>query len=219
VVSNRTRRTLRHLAALVSMAAGSALVFGLVLMMNGPPEPKAASVARAPVAMAMAPKKAPKKDQPKPKPKPQPKRAARNTPAPPAPLLGAAMGGLDLGIPALGQADLGDAAQAMLGQDDAARDMVMTEATVDVAPKPLERTPPRFPPRARAEGTTGRVTLSLLIGQRGEVVKVKVLSSSPPGVFDDAAMEAVRQWRYQPALYRGRPVKVWAEQVVHFELS
>ena len=44
-------------------------------------------------------------------------------------------------------------------------------------------------------------------------------ASSPPGVFDDAATEAVRQWRYQPALYRGRPVKVWAEQVVHFELS
>ncbi|MEZ4266394.1 MAG: energy transducer TonB [Myxococcota bacterium] len=212
-------RLSRHVTAVVAMLAGSTLVFGLVLLMNGPTAPKEEAAARASVAMAVAPKKPPKRDKPKPKPKPEPKRAARSTPAPPAPMLGAALGGLDLGIPSLGAADLGDAAQAMLGQDDAARDLVMTEATVDVAPKPLERTPPRFPPRARAEGTTGRVTLSLLIGQRGEVVKVKVLSASPPGVFDDAATEAVRQWRYQPALYKGRPVKVWAEQVLHFELS
>jgi protein TonB len=219
MASERTRRLARHAVALVTMVLGTALVGALILTMNGPPEPAPTQAPRAPTSMAAAPKKPPKKDKPKPKPKAKPQKAARNTPAPPAPVLGAALGGLDLGIPSLGHADLGDAAQAMLGHDDAARDMVMTESTVDVAPKPLERTPPRFPPRARAEGTTGRVTLSLLIGQRGEVIKVKVLSSSPPGVFDDAATEAVRQWRYQPALYRGRPVKVWAEQVLHFELS
>ncbi|MCB9727530.1 MAG: energy transducer TonB [Deltaproteobacteria bacterium] len=209
----------RHAAALAAMVAGSLLVFGLVLMMNRPPELAVRPPPLASTEMSVAPRKPPKKEEPKPKPKVTPKKVARKAPAPPAPMLGAALGGLDLGIPALGQADLGDAAQAMLGEGDAARDLVMTESSVDVAPKPLERTPPRFPPRARAEGTTGRVTLSLLIGQHGEVLKVKVLSSSPPGVFDDAATEAVRQWRYQPALYRGRPVKVWAEQVVHFELS
>ena len=110
-------------------------------------------------------------------------------------------------------------ALALAGDAAAVRDMVMTEDSVDVPPRPLSRQQPRYPPRARADSVEGQVTLGLLIGPDGRVLKVKVLDATPPGVFDGAAQDSVRGWRFQPAQYRGQSVKVWARQVVHFDLS
>ena len=61
--------------------------------------------------------------------------------------------------------------------------------------------------------------LSLLITATGEIEKMQVLEASPAGVFEDAALEGVRSWRFEPAQYQGRNVKVWARQRVRFDLS
>jgi protein TonB len=97
--------------------------------------------------------------------------------------------------------------------------MVMTEESVDVAPRPRERHAPAYPPRARAKGITGVVTLSLLIGADGRVERVKVLNAEPSGVFEQTAISAVEQWYFEPAFYKGERVKVWARQVLRFNLS
>jgi protein TonB len=51
------------------------------------------------------------------------------------------------------------------------------------------------------------------------VEKVKVLESSPPGVFDDVAAQGVQGWKFEPASYKGEAVRVWATQKVRFDLG
>jgi protein TonB len=46
-----------------------------------------------------------------------------------------------------------------------------------------------------------------------------VLKSEPAGTFDDAAVRAVRGWRFQPATYQGQPVAVRVEQRLAFDLE
>ena len=65
-------------------------------------------------------------------------------------------------------------------------------------PTPLVRVPPDYPRSALARGTTGSVTLQFTVTASGTVKDVIVVRSEPPGVFDDAAREAVEQWRYAP---------------------
>lgn len=95
---------------------------------------------------------------------------------------------------------------------------VLTEDMLDEAPKPTFRTPLRYPKRAEQEGIEGAVTARLLLDTDGAVLKVKILSSTPPGVFDDAAEEALYTWRFTPATFRGRRLKAWVRQRAVFRL-
>ncbi len=65
-----------------------------------------------------------------------------------------------------------------------------------------------YPEEARAAGIEGQVTVRYRIRSDGSVDHVEVVTSDPPGVFDDAAVLAVRTWRYQPATVDGKPVDV-----------
>ena len=98
------------------------------------------------------------------------------------------------------------------------RATVMTEDAVDSKPKATRRTAAAYPKRARAKGIEGFVRMSLLIDEAGRVARMKVLESQPAGTFDEEAKQAVRQWTFQPAMYQGAPVKVWATQTVRFQL-
>jgi protein TonB len=59
--------------------------------------------------------------------------------------------------------------------------------------------------------------LDARIGLDGRVYEVRVLEGSP--LLIQAAMEAVRQWVYEPTVLNGRPVEILLEVVVHFQLS
>jgi protein TonB len=54
-----------------------------------------------------------------------------------------------------------------------------------------------------------------VIAPDGSVESVEVVSSTNP-MFNDAAVDAVRRWRYRPALMNGRPVRVYFSVVVDF---
>ena len=54
--------------------------------------------------------------------------------------------------------------------------------------------------------TTGFVIVKFNIGDNGRVSDVEVVESTPPGVFDDAALTAVRKWIYEPRKENGVPV-------------
>lgn len=77
----------------------------------------------------------------------------------------------------------------------------------DGAAVPLVRVEPRYPERALARGLEGRVLVEFTIGRSGAVSEARVIASEPPGVFDAAALEAVRQWRYTPRVVDGEPVQ------------
>src|SRR5687767_10284160 len=63
------------------------------------------------------------------------------------------------------------------------------------------RTPPVYPRDAIVQCLSGYVTMELTFGDGGAVESVVVLESSPKGVFDEAAVVAVRQWRLDPAIH------------------
>ena len=209
----------RHLGALAIATAGVLGVFWLVLAMNAevtePPKKDSGSE----MALQKVKKRTPP---PKPKPKPKPKKAKRRAQAPvaPAPNIGGALSGVDFGIPGLGDGVLNDASDLLLDEASRSKSLIMSEGSVDRPPRPSQGNPvPNYPPRAAKDGLTGRVVIKVLIDVDGSVRKAKVVESSPPGIFDGAALNAVRRWRFEPALYEGQPVKVWARQPMDFRRS
>lgn len=205
----RPSAALRHLGAALVSIAGTALVVGLVLGMNGAGPSKDDAVGENAVSFEIPP---PPKKKPKPQRRKKPKPKKRSRTPPPAPAVGASLAGLDLGLEAfmVGGADEAD---ALLGSLE---DVVMTSESVDELPRPQRQVPPEYPERARRQGLSGSVTLSLLVGVDGVVRDVKVLEASPAGVFDQPATAAVRQWRFQPATYEGRPVAIRVTQTLRF---
>ena len=199
---------------LLSAALGTSAVLGLVILMNralaGPEDSDAQAFSSIDVVKKDKPKPEPAKPKPEP-PKRKPQRSA------PAPLVGldSGLAGLNFGLPQFDASEL-DLGQGLLGEGG---DVVMTDDSVDVPPRPIMQTPMAYPPRARAQGVTGYVLLSVLIGPTGNVEKVKVIEAQPAGVFDDVATAGVQTWKFEPASYRGENVRVWATQRVRFDLS
>jgi TonB family protein len=64
----------------------------------------------------------------------------------------------------------------------------------------IKRVEPEYPPIARAARLTGTVVLDAVIQKDGTVTDVKVIRSSNP-MFDQASVDAVRQWRFTPFQY------------------
>lgn len=206
----------RQLAGVASMAIGSTVVLGLVGAMNaggGQDDAEVAPPATRFVVEAPPPEK--KKPKRKRKQRKQPTRA-RPSHAPPPPSLSGNLASLDMGLRLGSPAEVGQMDKALLGDT---RDVVMTEDTVDVPPRPLSQPAPQLSARLRKKGVSGSVTLSLLIGVDGRVEKSKVLDANPAGVFEEPALEAVKSWRFAPARYDGAPVRIWARQTINFSMQ
>jgi protein TonB len=85
------------------------------------------------------------------------------------------------------------------------------------AAKIINRPTPVYPPLARQTRISGTVRLHAIIGKDGTVQQLEVLSGHP--LLQQAAMDAVRQWRYQPTLLNGEPVDVDTTIDVIFSLN
>lgn len=81
-----------------------------------------------------------------------------------------------------------------------------TPASADKAATPLVRIEPKYPPAAARDGVNGWVRLRFNIAADGRVTDVKVLAAEPRRVFDQEAMRALKNWKYQPKLENGRAV-------------
>ena len=77
--------------------------------------------------------------------------------------------------------------------------------------------PPTYPPEAGRERIEGSVVLQAVIGKDGSVKDVRVESGLP--ILAQAAIEAVKQWRYRPYLLNGQPVEVDSRITINFTLS
>ena len=78
---------------------------------------------------------------------------------------------------------------------------------VDVHPRALLEIVPEYPAAADRDHLSGTVRLQLKLEADGRVSDVEVVSSSPPGLFDEAAVKAFRAARFAPAERNGRPVR------------
>jgi TonB family protein len=76
---------------------------------------------------------------------------------------------------------------------------------------------PQYPERARAARVQDYVMMQATIDKTGAVVDLKVLRGHP--LLNDAAIEAVRQWRYKPILLNGEPIDVITTITTNFSLQ
>jgi protein TonB len=213
----KPRNVLRIGFGLLSSVLGCLLIFALLDAMNNQEGPEKPGDDGSSMGVQMTPEKKPPKTQKRIVKKRKVKRSSK--PQAPVPTLAAALTGNSFGIPDLVGAGLADQIASSLVEEDAVKNMVMTEDAVDVLPKPVFKKPPEYPKRAIAKNMTGTVLLRVLIGNTGEVVKVKVKKATPAGIFEECAVAAMQDWQFQPAYYQGKAVKIWAEIPFNFELG
>ncbi len=90
-------------------------------------------------------------------------------------------------------------------------------ADLPVSPRKIVDARPLYPDIARSARVEGTVIMEAVLGTNGRVTQLRVLQSVP--LLDQAATDAVRQWRYTPSLYGGRPVSVLMTITVRFTLQ
>ena len=78
---------------------------------------------------------------------------------------------------------------------------------------------PVYPPSAMRARQEGWVTLELTVSERGDVRDMLVTDAEPAGVFDAAALDAVRQWRFKPRVANGRAVAVRSSVTLRFAVD
>ena len=87
---------------------------------------------------------------------------------------------------------------------------------VESVPEATVRVPPVYPETARLKGVSGEVTIQALINESGTVASTIIIRSIP--ALDEAAVHAVEQWRFRPAMVDGAPTSVWVAIPVKFRL-
>lgn len=89
-------------------------------------------------------------------------------------------------------------------------------ATLDPS-RLIRRVEPVYPPLAIKARISGEVVIEAVIDEEGSVGQTKVLSG--PVLLVDAALAAVRQWKYSPTVHNGEPISIIAIVKVVFQLK
>lgn len=84
---------------------------------------------------------------------------------------------------------------------------------------PVVRTAPAYPRGAKQARIEGHVTLAVTIRPDGTVSGAEVLESDPPRLFDQAALDAMKRWKFRPKIVDGNPVSQRARQTIEFKLG
>lgn len=83
---------------------------------------------------------------------------------------------------------------------------------------PLVRIEPTYPMRAKRMRLEGSVTLHFTINPDGSVRNVTVKNSKPKRIFDQAAVRAIKRWKFKPKMVGGKAVAQEGEQTIQFSL-
>jgi TonB family protein len=84
--------------------------------------------------------------------------------------------------------------------------------------KLVNKVAPLYPLECKKEGVSGIVLLSAVIGRDGDVLSLEPVNQLVDARLRDAAVSAVKLWRYQPTLLNGNPVEVSTQIEVNFTL-
>ncbi len=138
----------------------------------------------------------------------------------------AAMGGIAGGVPGgVAGGSMGGVIGGVIGGASSAAPPPPPKPTVTrtrvggavQAAKLVNKVQPLYPPLARQTRISGTVKLHAIIAKNGAVESLQVISGHP--LLVQSALDAVRQWRYQPTLLNGDPVEVDTEIDVIFSLA
>lgn len=86
-------------------------------------------------------------------------------------------------------------------------------------PELMRMVTPTYPPEAHRKNIEGRVALTIVVDERGHVIDASVVLSTPSGIFDAAAVDAIMLWKFRPAKFRNQPIRVRLNQTVTFSLD
>jgi len=90
--------------------------------------------------------------------------------------------------------------------------------TTIAMPRYFDNKRPAYPLAARRNGYEGTIVLSAQV-LSGDVGELRVKKSSGYEILDQSALEAVRQWRFEPGKRMGQPVTTWVEVPIRFVLT
>jgi protein TonB len=179
-----------------------------------PPPPRRAGSAAAPHRRAVATRSVSAPAAPSP-------AAVVEAPQPPVPRFVMAAGTVATRAPAPGPAPAPAAPSASAGAAGAAGAVGATEVAgegeVDAPARPLSWGLPVYPPAARQAEIESDVPVEIVVDTDGRVISARPLSRVGYGL-DDAALGAIRAYRFSPAVRGGRPVRVRMRWTVHFRL-
>jgi protein TonB len=125
--------------------------------------------------------------------------------------------------------DLGASSRGAIRAEDPSREILTNTAQqFSVAPpipvsgkvqqaRLISSVAPAYPAFVRSIGLFGDVTIDALIDSTGKVTTMKPLSGPVP--LQQAAMDALRQWEYEPARLNGQPVSTHLSVTVKFQLK
>jgi protein TonB len=142
----------------------------------------------------------------------------RITPPPPAPPAAPAAGAPETLAPSTGGSAVGTTSGTAGGTVGGLGSAPLQLRDVAAPPELVARVLPEYPRRARALQVEGQVVLEVVLDRGGRVEdEIRVTRSIP--LLDEAAVAAVKQWRFRPARdAEGRPVRVVMEIPVRFVL-
>lgn len=89
----------------------------------------------------------------------------------------------------------------------------------DERPRVLKKVLPDYPPLARMTGVEGIVVLAILIDEAGNAEEIEVVKSLGNTGCDEAAVKAVKQWQFAPAMRQGRPIAARVTVPILFNLK
>ena len=81
----------------------------------------------------------------------------------------------------------------------------------------ISSVPPIYPAMAKSQHVAGDVRVDALVDANGRVITMKVVAG--PSLLHQAAMDALRQWKYQPATLNGKPVPMHLTVTIQFRLQ
>jgi len=98
-------------------------------------------------------------------------------------------------------------------------EMIFEVSQVDQPPQPVFKVPPIYPMNASMKGIEGKVELIFLVQTDGTVSDIQVKNASPKGIFENAALRALKQWRFKPGTKNGQSVITRVYLPMRFQLE
>ena len=113
--------------------------------------------------------------------------------------------------------DVGGKEGGEIGSVDSGRVVVPRDATLRM--HALSKTYPSYPERARIQRWEDQLVVRYVIGTNGRVKEVIILDPAHRKIFDEAAVNAIRHWRFRPMIKDGIAMEVEHELTVYFKLT
>jgi protein TonB len=84
-------------------------------------------------------------------------------------------------------------------------------------PKVIVQVLPKYPPLARETHVQGQVRIDAVLDEQGNVIEMKIVSGHP--LLYQAALDALKQWKYEPTYLNDRPIAVQLIVTINFQLG